>query len=501
MPKVAAIDIGSNAMRLLIVDVTRSGLIKPVYSTREPVRLGKDVFAIGRISPEILERSIGAFESFKAICDSHKVLMVRAVGTSALREAQNAQKFVDDIQAQTGIRVEIISGSEEARLVQLAVASKIDFRRKLAVVIDMGGGSTEVSLVLNGNIIVSETHKIGAVRLLHLLEVQKYPFKVFSRLVSDYVRGLRKQLKREIGDRHIDLCVGTGGNFETLGVLRTKLLGAKDKNRLPLRDLTLIMQRINALSVDDRIKQLGLRPDRADVIGPAGAVLLEIMRESQVKEVVFPAVGVKDGIVIDLLPQLKGARSEIQRRQLIAFSEEMGRKYQYDAEHATTVSERSLQLFDRTVRLHRLGKDARIILEVAALLHDIGHFISSDDHHRHSMYLIRSTPIIGLDKRAQDIVSCVARYHRKSMPKDDHEVYRDLSKVDQLLVRTLSGILRIADATDRGQGRVKSVTFRVEAKKIVLKLKGPGELLLERWAIQKKADLFELRFKKKIEVV
>lgn len=501
MPKIAAIDVGSNAMRLLITEVSRNGNIKTLYSKREPVRLGEDVFATGIIGPEVLERSIEAFKGFRDTCAKHQVLLIRAVGTSALREAKNNQAFVEDICAETGIRIDVIPGTEEARLIQLAVARKIDFRRKLAVVIDMGGGSTEVSLVLNGNIIVSETHKIGAVRLLHLLEVKKYPFRVFSRLVSEYVKGLRRQLKREIGDRHIDLCVGTGGNFETLGVLRMKLLRRKEKDRLPLSDLELIMQRINSLSVEDRITQLGLRPDRADVIGPASAVLAEIMREANVKEVRLPAVGLKDGLVLDLIPHLQGGKAEIQRRQLIAFAEEMGRKYQTDMRHVESVRERSVYLFDRLLGIHRLGKEARLLLELAALLHDIGHFISSEDHHRHSMYLIRATPFIGLDKRLQDLVACIARYHRKSLPKDDHEVYRELTKPDRLVVKKLSALLRIADATDRGQGRVRELAVRMKGPQCIVSIQGSGEMLLEQWAIKKKADLFELQFRKRIVIV
>ena len=501
MPKIAAIDVGSNAIRLLIVEVSRSGLIKTIFSKREPVRLGADVFASGTISPEILERSIEAFKGFRDSCDKNQVLMIRAVGTSALREAKNSSAFVEDVFAETGIRIEIIAGTEEARLIQLAVAKTVDFRRKLAVVIDMGGGSTEVSLVLNGNIIVSETHKIGAVRLLHLLEVKKYPFKVFSRLVSEYVKGLRRELKREIGDRHVDLCVGTGGNFETLGGLRVKLLGRKEKDILPLTDLEQIMERINGLSVEDRITKLGLRPDRADVIGPAAAVLAEIMREANVREVRLPAVGLKDGVIIDLLPNLQGGKAEIQRRQLLAFAEEMGRKYQTDMRHVESVRERSVFFFDRMVRIHRLGREARLLLEVAALLHDIGHFISSDEHHRHSMYLIRATPIIGLDKRSQEMISCIARYHRKSLPKDEHEVYRDLSKPDQLIVKKLSALLRVADATDRGQGRVREISVRLQGPRCIVTIQGSGEMLLEQWAIKKKADLFELQFRKKVEIV
>jgi exopolyphosphatase/guanosine-5'-triphosphate,3'-diphosphate pyrophosphatase len=298
----------------------------------------------------------------------------------------------------------------------------------------------------------------------------------------------------------VNLCVGTGGNFETLGDLRVKLLKKKQRDRLPLSDLQRILSILNSLSIQERIRKLGLRPDRADVIGPAAAVLAEIMRSAGVREVRLPGVGLKDGVLLDLLPQVQSARSKAARQQRIAFAQELGRMYQNDMRHAEVVRERATYLFDRFAKVHRLGADSRLLLEIAALLHDIGHFVNSEDHHKHSMYLIRAIPFIGFDRRAQDIVACVARYHRKSLPKVEHEVYQQLSKTDQMVVRRLSALLRIADATDRGPGRVQDFRVRLQKGRCIVSLRGKGELLLEQWSIKKKADLFENQFRKRIAV-
>jgi exopolyphosphatase/guanosine-5'-triphosphate,3'-diphosphate pyrophosphatase len=174
--------------------------------------------------------------------------------------------------------------------------------------------------------------------------------------------------------------------------------------------------------------------------------------------------------------------------------------YQNDMRHAETVRERAAYLFDKFFHIHKLGSESKLLLEIAALLHDIGHFVNSEDHHKHSMYLIRATPFIGFDRRMQDIVACIARYHRKSLPKQEHEVYQQLSKTDQLMVRKLSALLRIADATDRGRGRVTSVRVRVNRGHYVLYLQGKGELLLEQWSIKRKADLFEAQYKKRFTI-
>lgn len=500
MATIASIDVGSNAMRIMIAQVTRSGSLQPIVRKREPIRLGRDVFASGRIPTPLIEATVRAFKGFKALCERHKVILVRAVGTSALREAKNSAALIEAVQARTGITIEIISGAEEARLIQVAVARAINLRNKLAVIVDMGGGSTEVSLLHDGDVIMSETHPIGAVRLLHLLEAKSFSSQRFTRLVREYVSSLQRQLKRHIGKRKVHLCVGTGGNFECLGDLRVKLLNRKTRDRLTITDLQQILRSINTLSLPERVKTLGLRPDRADVIGPAAAVLAEIMRASGVTQVRLPGVGLKDGVLLDLLPHVQKRRVHTARQQRLAFALELGRIYQNDMKHAETVRQRAVYLFDKYARSHRLNAQTRILLEVAALLHDIGHFVNSEEHHKHSMYLIRSTPLIGFDKRAQDIIACVARYHRKAPPKGDHEVYQELSKADQRIVCQLAALLRIADASDRGRGRIKRFSIRSQRGSCIVSLQGTGELLLEQWSIRKKADLFETQFKRKVSV-
>ena len=500
MLRCAAIDIGSNAMRLLVAEVMPSGKLRPLVRRRESIRLGRDVFKGGKISQQLLTRSVRVLKDFKAVCKRYKVTRIRAVGTSALREAKNKASFVASVRTRTGVAIEIISGTEEARLIQLAVSQAVDLSRGLAVTIDMGGGSTEVCLVRDGDVVMSETHPIGAVRLLHLLEADRYSAAHFSRLVRDYVHGLQHQLQRHIGKQRVSVCVGTGGNFEALGELRKTLLGQRQSDRLPLRDLRRILSKLRSLSVDERIDTLGLRPDRADVIAPAAEVLAEIMRSAKVREVRLPGVGLKEGVVLDMVARVKPLDRHAERQHRIAFAVELAHMYQSDMRHAEAVRKHAVYLFDRLRAIHRLDAHSRLLLEIAAVLHDIGHFVNTDDHHKHSMYLIRATPFVGLDQRSQNIIACIARYHRRACPKGDHEVYRDLSPADQRTVRMLSALLRIADAADRGVGRVNTVSLRLGRGQCTFVLKGRGEMLLEQWAVARKADLFTKEYRKKVIV-
>lgn len=496
MTVLAAIDVGSNALRLAIGAVDPQGLLKITESHREAIRLGGEVFATGEISLANGQRVISAFERFKLVIERNRVSKVRAVATSALREARNGAEIARQVEAATGIKVEIIGGDEEARLVFLAVSHRVKLSGRLAFLVDIGGGSVELSLVSDGDIIASETVKMGAVRLLQLLEERKRGHKVFARLVEGYAQGLQRQLKKEIKSRRISLCIGTGGNIEALGDLRVEHLKKKDDNLITVKDLEDLFDELRGMAVEERVQKLNLKPDRADVIVPAIAILRQVLRYTNVDELQIPHVGLKDGVLLELSPQVAKPSAEAQRRQVVAYALEVGRKFIFDEPHALTVARLAVQIFDDARRLHKLGPEGRLLLEVAAILHDVGQFVHSHDHHKHSYYLIMHTPFIGLDARQRSMVACIARYHRKSAPKRDHDGYRDLSELDRETVRKLAALLRIADGADCSHsGRVRSVRVSLKEREVRFGLLNGGDaLLLERWAVEKKGEFLEQVF-------
>lgn len=496
MPNIGAIDIGSNAIRFAIGSVGPDQKLTIQENVREAIRLGKDVFTQGSISDETIGRAKEAFIKFRNISLEHKVGLMRAVGTSALREASNNQEFIDKVYQASDIKVSIIDGGEEARLVTLAVAKEVDFRKKLALAVDIGGGSIEISLVSDGDIILSDSLKMGTVRLLQLLEEKKRGRKIFNKLVSGYVEGVRRQVEEELGSRKVDLCIGTGGNIEALGNLRTSLLGKEDKTFVKVDELDSLIEHLQSLSYEERIDQLKLRADRADVIIPASIIIQQIVRQVGVKHLTIPHVGLKEGVLLDMVPEVAGIKPGSHKRQVLAFSLELGRQFSFDERHGLTVAKLAMDLFDRLQSLHKQNDEARLLLEIGALLHDIGQCVNINDHHKHSQYLLRSTPFVGLTRRQQDIVSCIARYHRKAPPKDDHETYKDLSSDDREMVRKLAPIVRLAEAMDREHSSyVKSFSLDLKKSEVTISLKGEGDLLLEKWALANKAKLFEEVYK------
>jgi exopolyphosphatase / guanosine-5'-triphosphate,3'-diphosphate pyrophosphatase len=501
MPTIAAIDVGTNAMRLVIGSINHDHHIELLENIREPVRLGKDVFAKGSISEETTERAIEAFQKFKRLIDKYGVEHIKAVATSATREALNSDIFIDRIAQATGIDITPIGGEEEARLIHLAVADRVSLRNKRAILIDIGGGSIEVTLVSDGSIQATVSFNMGTVRLLQKLEQERVGEPRFNQLVREYADATRKWLETRIGRQRLDLCVATGGNAEALGELRKRLLGKDSQFVITRQELDALVDTLQGMSFAERLQELRLRPDRADVIVPAAIVLQTILRQAGVDQVLVPNVGLKDGVLLDIVQDLYDQKHRLHREQVMASAMQVGWKYAFDEPHAKAVARFAVQLFDATQRLHNLDDESRLLLEVAALLHDIGHFVSATEHHKHTFYLLTATPLIGLSKLQRAIVANVARYHRKSSPSLQHEPFKVLPAKDRVVVSKLAALLRIADALDTEHaGKVTSIAVEYDRPRFLVELQGQGDLLLEKWALVKRIPLFEEVFGVKVAI-
>jgi exopolyphosphatase/guanosine-5'-triphosphate,3'-diphosphate pyrophosphatase len=494
VPTIAAIDVGSNAIRLSIANTKAAGGYETVYSAREPVRLGQDAFTKGAISAHTIERTVQVFIDFKQQLERYNATHIKAVGTSALREAENRDAVLKAIVKASGIEISIIGGEEEARFIHLAVREAVNLKSKVAMLVDIGGGSVEVMLADDTTILCTESYSMGAVRLLRILD-EKAGEERFNQLVTEYVDATQRRLEWEIGNQKIDICVGTGGNVESLGDLRKQLFEKNSNQKITADELKSLVKRLRGTTYEERIQDLRLRPDRADVIVPAAIVLQKIVQQAGVDEIVIPGVGLKDGVLLELLSQLGDHDKRNHRAQVIESARRLGKKYFFDEKHGTVVAKLALQIFDQTQAFHELDAEARLILEVAALLHDIGHYVNVSNHHKHTQYLIQSNPMIGLTQLQTDIVANVTRYHRKSPPKMQHKPYEDLAPKHRLTISKLAAILRLADALDHEHASsVESVAVEYKRPRFLFRMKGKGDMLLEKWALAAKRDLFESVF-------
>jgi exopolyphosphatase / guanosine-5'-triphosphate,3'-diphosphate pyrophosphatase len=501
MPALAAIDIGSNALRLAIAKVDASGQYAVVHSGREPVRLGHDVFSTGALSDATIERAIEAFGRFREQIDKYVATSVKAAATSALREASNSGELVRRVLDKTGIEISIIGPEEEARLVHLALRDIVNLRNKVALLIDIGGGSVEVSLATHTGILSTESYQMGSVRLLQILQHQRLGEKRFYQLVSKYVDTIEQRLKRELGNQKLDYCIGTGGSVESIAALRRELLGKNNVSKIRSQELDSAVKTLQAMSVEERVQRLQLRPDRADVIVPAAIVLQKIVHQAGVEEVIVPGASLKDGLILEMVSEQMHPERHLDYDQVISSAMQVGRKYAFDEQHAVAVGNLAVQLFDQTRAIHEMGPDSRTLLEVAAVLHDIGQFVNASNHHKHSFYLLQASSVIGLTPQQMTVVANIARYHRKSLPKPQHKNFEELAPKQRTAVLTLAAILRLANALDREHaGNVTGVELTFKRPKFTMKLKGQGEMLLAKWAVATRCDLFEQVFDGKLVV-
>lgn len=488
--RVAAVDVGSNAMRFIAAEFDRPREYRELVYERVPVRLGHSAFLTGEMTRPAMDRAVEAFRRFRTLIDDLGVTRVRAVATSAVRESRNGREFVERIEAETGIRLGLISGSEEARLVWNAVASRIDFGTSKWMLVDLGGGSVEVSLVDDSGIMWSESHTMGSVRLLEeLAGVDDAPGH-FSKLLAEYASTLRIPAAA----RHwtpVEM-IATGGNIEALARLAGRDPAGTETLEITRAELRAAIERLSRLSYAQRVGELGLREDRADVILPAAIVYDRVAELAGAGRILVPCTGVKEGVLFDLVDELTtDVGLDRQERIVREGALTLGRRYLFDEPHAQHVTRLAVALFDQLADLHELDPDDRRILIAGATLHDIGQHISYRKHHKHSLYLIVHSEIPGISPSELPLVALVARYHRRAHPKEDHYLYEELDEPERIRVQRLSAILRVADALDREHlQRVSAVDARVEDDRLALRLSGEGSLLLEQWALKQKGSLF-----------
>lgn len=502
--RVAAIDVGSNAIRYVVTEVPASGAHTEIESQRMAVRLGTDVFTRSRtFRPETMEAAVAALLRIRRRLDDLGISHYRAVATSAVREARNGGELVDRIRRESGIHLETISGSEEARLVWIAVTDRVDFGDDRWLMMDLGGGSLEISVADRSGILWSESHTLGSVRLLQTFQEEgRSPSgAAYQELLERYTHVLK--VPRAVSEWKPTGAIATGGNIEALADLAGASKDERGVSRLAREALHGLISKLGALTTEERISELGLREDRADVILPASVVYERVAKLAGAEEIVVPRIGVKEGLVLDLVDELTNEAAHSGRREHVIRSAAiaLGRRMQFDEAHGEQVARLALDLFDQLRELHGLGPRERNVLMASALLHDIGQFVSYRRHHKHSMYLISNADLPGISPEDVQLVAVLARYHRRSPPKTGHAEFRALGTKDRDAIRKLAALLRVADALDREHvNRVASLTSRLEDDALVLELETRGSLTLEEWAIRSKGELFASVFGRPVTV-
>ena len=492
--RVGVVDMGSNAIRFVIADFIAPATWTALVSERIPVRLADHASEAGLLSAEGIEAAVAVMERFRDALAERDTQHYRAVATSAVRESANRRSLVKQVRDRTGLRLEVISGAEEARLVHQAVRTRVPLGNEPWLMADLGGGSLEIAIVDGEAIRSLESFPIGTVRLLEEFRSASAGAKRIRRLLDEYVAGLRFDSFGERPD--VAGYVATGGNIDDLG----RLAGASADDGvgvLDLDDLRKAIDTLNGMTVEERIAEFDLRENRADVIVPAAMIYARLAERFGVSRIHVPNVGVKEGAMIDLVDSVTGGEGHGERlaREVVAGAVALGRRFHFEESHGVQVARLSERLFDSLAEGFEFDSRDREILIAAAILHDIGQRIAYKRHHKHSYYLIAESELPGLDLDEVELVANVARYHRRADPSTKHPPFEALSEEDRERVTGLAAILRIADALDREHiQNVGDVAIQVDDERMEIELEGEGDFELERWALERKKGLFEKTF-------
>jgi exopolyphosphatase/guanosine-5'-triphosphate,3'-diphosphate pyrophosphatase len=486
----AAIDIGTNSVHMIVVQVRPDLSFEVIDREKVMVRLGSGGLDGRLLTADAVKAALQALTKFRRLAESHQVDQIRAVATSATRESRNGGEFLALVERETGIRPRVIAGSQEARLIHQAAVYGVDVGNARAVVIDIGGGSAEITLGTAASIQLARSFKIGVIRLTERFVRSDPPSPRDVRKLSKYVLGEIDHHCEQIVTAGFERVIGTSGTILSLGALAaTSGRGtppAELRNlRVTAKQIRRVRKTVSALDLEGRLELPGLDPRRADLV-VAGAVLLDtILQRLGAADLTLCDLALREGIVLDYIRRHRREIAQVERFPDVRrrSTMELAERCQYHPEHAQHVARLALSLFDQTRDAHGLTDRERELLEYAALMHDIGGLISFARHHRHSYYLIKNGDLRGFHPDEIEVMALVARYHRRGTPRRSHAEYADLRAEHRRAVRALASILRVAESLDRSHAQVVSgLALQNRGDDWLLQISAHADAELEIWA-------------------
>jgi len=506
---VGFIDIGTNAIRLLVARLVPNHSYSVVTAQREPVRVGEGEFIDSRLQRDPVDRAVLVCRRFVDLARSFGAEEIVAVATSATREAVNKEEFLRRLRDEAGLQVHVISGREEARLIYSGLSHVIHIGSMKAVFLDIGGGSTEVIVGGQHQYEYLDSVGVGAVRLTTRLlspdEALPVPPERY-RLLRQHVRHAAAHTVYHVKRLGVDLAFGSSGTIQNLASVAARTLpgGAeRGEDFLTMTDLRRVAAMLCAMSLDERRRLPGLNPDRADIIISGAAILETLLEELGFSEIqVVREGGLREGMLVDYLAQDSHdlARLSVRERSVL----QLGRTCNFDELHAHNAARLALELYDsaREAGLHDYGEWERELLSYAALLHDIGSFLSYGNHHLHSYYLIGNADLLGFYQQEIEIMALTALFHRKGLPSAKKPGYAALDRGTRNLVDWLSLIVRLVEGLDRSHQRVVKHTRLTApgAKRLSLQIEASGDAQLELWGIESRSKAVERTLGRKLSV-
>lgn len=512
--KLAAIDIGSNSIKLAVVDAAASDSFAVIARDKEVVRLGQETLQNGQLSAAAIERATQCLKRFRSIAEARGAEKIVATATASVREAKNAALFIREVEKQTGIRVEVLSGVEEARLIGLAAAQACALRGATSINLDVGGGSTEISLFRDGEALALFSVRLGAVACTERFLGSDPPKPKELANLKQEIRAAFERPARELRGKKWQQATGTSGTILALGTgLRLQALAEADLDEqgaqpagsdIVLSDLAQLNTELAEMSVAERRRVPGVSAQRAEIIIAGGLIVEGVMRALRINRMRTCDWALREGVIIDRLQEFEAES----RPPTLDFTDQrllgvhaVGRRFGYEEAHAQQVAKLAESIFDCLAPSEEMTRHQRTLLAAAALLHDVGYHIAHESHHKHSLYLIRHSELTGFSEAERDVIANIARYHRGPLPKERHPEFAELNPADRDTVLKLSAILRIADGLDRShESPVRELRCTADAELVSIQINAVADCQSELLEAERRCDLFEDVFQRKVEL-
>ncbi len=509
--KFAAIDIGSNSIKLVVVDAAASDSFAVLAREREMVRLGHETLLKGYIGRAAILRAVECIKRFRSIAEARGAESIVAIATASVREANNSVNFIRAVEQKTGVRVEVLSGIEEARLIGLAASQGCSKKGMATLNIDIGGGSTEISIFRDGQPLSLFSIKLGAVGLTERFLKSDPPQAEQLNDLRAEIQSALDRPARELSEQSWEAVTGTSGTILAIGAaLRHRPVSGNGDAAQPaesivnFKELTRWNAALCVMNAAQRREIAGLMARRAEIIVAGGQVLEATMRALGIKSLRTCDWALREGVIIDRLREWEAESRppmpDLDDQKLRGVHA-VGKRFGYEEAHSQQVARLAERIFDALSTSANLTRHQRLLLSAAALLHDVGYHIAHESHHKHSFYLIENSELTGFSESERGVIANIARYHRGSHPKQRHSRYMALSSADRETVCRLAGILRLADALDRRHdNRVKDVTCKRVRNVFHIQLASAAECGHELELAERRLDLFEDAFQCKVRI-
>ena len=508
MMRIAAIDIGTNSLHMIVVRVRADLSFEVIDREKEMVRLGAGGLDGRALTPQAMHAALQVMSKFRRLAESHRVDEIIAAATSATREAENGGEFLDAVSQQTGIHPRVISGTEEARPIHLAAAYGVSVPSDVAVVVDIGGGSVEITRGTGPVVERGRSFKLGVIRLTERF-VRTDPLEPRDE------RKLVKHINTELGEyldqiavAGFDRLIGTSGTILSLGAVAAAQQGRASNaplrsRRISAKQLRRARKEIVDVDLEKRLHIPGLEPRRAD-LAVAGAILLDtIVRRLGASELTLCDLSLREGLILDYIARHRKQIAQadrypdVRRRSVV----ELAERCNFWPEHANQVARLAVTLFDQTRAIHGLTDREREWLEYASILHDIGVHISYERHHKHSYYLIKNGDLRGFEPDEIETIALLTRYHRRATPKRRHPGFDELPRKRRRAIRTLAAILRLAESLDRSHSQtISTLDLHDRGDDGLLQIRTASDAELELWAASRHAKPFERMLGKPLRI-